>query len=148
MATSRNRAKPGSGKLTRRKEVTIVDEKKFPVHVEMDVTLTQQDIDDIMSTALDYIGYWCGKAKVVGEYLGEFASDQISRGGSLILHDAESSDKWELTLDKFLKGVGLYIKEGSGVMVEDFKLVDIGCIDGPDADCIIQYALFGELVFG
>lgn len=125
-----------------------MDEKKFPVHVEMDVSLTQQDIDDIMSTALDYIGYWCGKAKVVGEYLGEFASDQISRGGSLILHDAESSDKWELTLDKFLKGVGLYIKEGSGVMVEDFKLVDIGCIDGPDADCIIQYALFGELVFG
>ena len=47
-----------------------MDEKKFPVHVEMDVTLTQQDIDDIMSTALDYIGYWCGKAKVVGEYLG------------------------------------------------------------------------------
>ena len=59
-----------------------MDEKKFPVHVEMDVTLTQQDIDDIMSIALDYIGYWCGKAKVVGEYLGEFASDQISRGGS------------------------------------------------------------------
>ena len=126
-----------------------MNEKKFTVRAEVEVNLTQQDIDDIMVAALEGgICYWCRKAEVVGECLGEYASDQISRGGSLILHDAESSDKWELTLDKFLKGVGLYIKEGSGVMVEDFKLVDIGCIDGPDADCIIQYALFGELVFG
>ncbi len=126
-----------------------MDSKKFPVHVEMDVSMTQQDIDDIMNTALDYIGYWCGRAEVVSDYIGNTRThEQISRGGSLILHDAESPDKWELTLDKFLKGVELYIKEGSGVMVEDFKLIDIGCIDGPDADCIIQYALFGKLVFG
>lgn len=126
-----------------------MDEKKFPVHIEMDVSITQQDIDDIMVTALEGgVCYWCRKAKVVGEYLGECASEQISRGGSLILYDAESSDKWELTLEKFLKGVELYIKEGDRVMVEDFKLVDYGELDAADADCIVQYALFGKLVFG
>ena len=67
---------------------------------------------------------------------------------SLILHDAESSDKWELTLEKFLRGVELYIKNGDRVTVEDFKLVDYGELDAEDADCIVQYALFGKLVFG
>ena len=126
-----------------------MNDQKFKVHIDMDVDLTQQDIDDIMVTALeDGICYWCGRAEVVGEMLGDYAHEQISRGGSLILHDAESSDKWELTLEKFLRGVELYIKEGDRVQVEDYKLVDCGELDAADADCIVQYALFGKLVFG
>ena len=123
-------------------------EKKFPVHIEMDVDLTSQDIDDIMVTALEGgITGWCGRAEVVGEMLGGYASEQISRGGSLILHDAESSDKWELTLEKFLKGMKLYFEQalpaelaGEGIDPSDF--------DADAVDCIIQYALFGKLVFG
>ena len=63
-----------------------MSEKKFTVRAQIEVNLSQQDIDDIMVTALEGgINYWCRRAKVVGEYLGEAASDQISRGGSLIL---------------------------------------------------------------
>ena len=29
---------------------------------------------------------------------GDWGHEQIARGGALILHDAESSDKWELNL--------------------------------------------------
>ena len=123
--------------------------EKFPVHIEMNVNLTQQDIDDIMVTALEGgVNHWCGRAEVVGEMLGNYASEQISRGGSLILHDAESPDKWELTREKFLKGVELFFKESHWITVDDFTLVDLGCMDAPDADCIIQYALFGRLVCG
>lgn len=126
-----------------------MSEKRFTVRPQIEVNLTQQDIDDIMCTALEGgICYWCGRAEVVGEMLGDYAHEQISRGGSLILHDAESSDKWELTLEKFLCGVELYIKESDRVTVEDFKLVDYGELDADDADCIVQYALFGKLVFG
>ena len=125
-----------------------MNEKKFTVRAEVEVNLTQQDIDDIMVAALEGgICYWCRKAEVVGEYLGEYASDQISRGGSLILHDSESSDKWELTLEKFLNGVKLYFEDGCHVQVEDNR-IDAGDIDAGDADCIIQFALFGEVVFG
>ncbi len=125
-----------------------MDEKKFPVHIEMDVSITQQDIDDIMVTALEGgICYWCRKAEVVGEYLGEYASEQIGRGGSLILYDAESSDKWELTLSKFLNGVKLYLEQGCHVSVED-NAIDPCDIDANDADCIIQFGLFGEVQFG
>lgn len=129
--------------------MAIKKPQKFSVHIEMDVELAQQDIDDIMVTALEGgINYWCGRAEVVGEYLGECASDQISRGGSLILHDAESPDKWELTRDKFLKGVELFFKESSWLQVEDYAFVDLGGMDADCADCVIQYALFGKLVFG
>lgn len=80
--------------------------------------------------------------------LGSYAHEHISRGGTLILHDAESSDKWELSLEKFLKGIELYVKEDGRLMTEDFRLMDYGELDAGDADCIVQYALFGKLVFG
>ena len=103
--------------------------------------VTRQNIDDIMVSALEGgINYWCRKAEVVGgNYLGEYASDQISRGGSLMLYDIESSDKWELTLEKFMAGLKMYVGEGE---------FDPDQIDGCAADCIVQYALFGKLVFG
>lgn len=124
------------------------ESRKFDIVAEIKVNLTQQDIDDIMVTALEGgINYWCRKAEVVGEYLGKCASDQISRGGSLILHDAESSDKWELTLEKFLEGVKRYFEDGCHVQVDD-GCIDAGDIDAGDADCIVQFALFGEVQFG
>ena len=123
-------------------------EKKFTIRPQIEVSMTQQDIDDIMVTALEGgLNYWCRKAKVVGEYLGECASEQISRGGTLVLYDAESSDKWELTLEKFLNGVKMYFEQGCHVQVED-NAIDAGDIDAGDADCIIQFALFGKEVFG
>lgn len=125
-----------------------MENKKFTVRPQLEVNLTQRDIDDIMVAALEGgINYWCCDAEVVGEYLGEYASDQISRGGVLILHDAESAQTWELTLEKFLNGVKLYFEDGCHVQIEDGS-IDTGDIDANDADCIIQFALFGEVVFG
>lgn len=124
-----------------------MSEKKFTVRPQIEVNMSQQDIDDIMATALDSICYWCRKAEVVGNYLGEYASDQISRGGTLILHDAESAQTWELTLDKLLNGLKLYFEQGCHVQVED-NTIDTCDIDGNDADCIVQFAVFGEVVFG
>ena len=124
-----------------------MSKKRFTVRPQIEVNLTQQDIDDIMVTALEGgINYWCRKAEVLGEYLGETASDQISRGGILILHDAESAQTWELTLGKFLNGVKLY-EQGCHVQVED-NAIDTCDIDAGDADCIIQLAIFEEVVFG
>ena len=125
-----------------------MNEKKYTVRPEIEVNLSQQDIDDIMAVALDGgICYWCRKAEVVGEYLGEYASDQISRGGAPILHDAESAQTWELTLEKFLKGVKLYFEQGCHVQVED-NAIDTCDIDANDADCIVQFSVFGEVMFG
>ena len=118
---------------------------------EVRARLTQEDIDDIMVGALEGgINYWCREAEVVGEYLGEYASEQISRGGALTLYDAESSDKWTLDLEKFLNGVKLWLQNGDdryGALQRDGAL-DTGEIDGEMADMIVQYAIFGEVQFG
>lgn len=128
-----------------------MDRKTFSVHIEMDVNLTQQDIDDIMVSALEGgITYWCGCAKVVGEMLGNYASEQISRGGALILHDTESSDKWELNLEKFLNGVKRWLQNNEdryGAVASDGTF-DPGEVDAEMSDLIVQYALFGKPVFG
>lgn len=121
--------------------------KIFTIRPVIEVNLTGQDIDDIMATALEGgINSWCRKAEVVGKYLGKYASEQISRGGSLLLYDAESPKKWKLTLDNFLVGIKLYFEQGSHVSIEDNK-IDPCDFDAGDADVIIQFALFGKQIF-
>lgn len=59
------------------------------IKAEISVRISTEDIDDIVTTALEGgICYWCRRAEVKGKYLGEFASEQISRGGVLVLHDS------------------------------------------------------------
>ena len=103
--------------------------------------VTDQDIDDIMSAVLDGvldggITYWCCRAEVVGDYLGEYASEQISRGGTLRLHDSEADSVYELTLDKFLNGVRLWIENERAFALTDAGQLDTGDIDALAADMI------------
>ena len=122
---------------------------KHGISVVLNFLISNEDIDDIMSAALDGgITYWCGKAEVVGEYLGEYASEQISRRGALKLFDLESDDVWELTFEKFMTGLRLWIENERPYMVIEGIKLDIGSIDAPAADTIIQYALFNDIVFG
>ena len=122
---------------------------KYDLEVKVKVRLTDEDIDDIMVAALEGgIGYWVRKAEVVGDYLGYYASDQISRGGSLLLHDAEEDEIYELTLENFIEGFKLWIAGGyaSAQAIEE-GIVDCMYIDAADADVIVQLALFGEILF-
>ena len=126
-------------------------EKKFEVKAELRVELTQQDIDDIMVAALEGgINYWCDEAAVEGgEYLGKYASDQISRGGTLLLHDTDEDAYRKLDLEKFLKGFKLWLENG-GDQYGAVQGHEVDCcnIDAGCADEIVQYALFGEVVYG
>ena len=89
-----------------------------------------------------------------GDYLGEYASEQISRGGKLAvwLDEPFEDDKtcYMLDRDKFLAGFKLWVEnDGDSYDAIDYSdgSVDCGQIDALCADAIIQYALFGELVF-
>ena len=124
-----------------------METKEITINIKLNIELSADAIDDIMCTALDGgISYWCRGVKAVGGCRGEYASEQIARGGSLILYDAESSDKWKLTPEKFLNGFKKWLKE-SGIVCVVGGHVDAAYIDADEADIIIQYALFGELVF-
>lgn len=127
--------------------------KKYNIKAERKVTLTTQDIDDIMVGALEGgINYWCSEAEVIEEKrVADWGHEQIARGGVLVIHDIEDPDEtWELDLEKFLNGFKLWFENGGdeyGAVQKD-GTVDCCQIDAACADEIVQYALFGELTFG
>lgn len=128
--------------------------KKYQITAEIKATLTTQNIDDIMVSALEggVTALWCGDAEVIEEKrVADWGHEQIARGGILIMHDIEDPKrKWELTLEKFLTGFKLWLENGGDRYnaVQKNGTVDCGRIDGPCADEIVQYALFGEVEFG
>ena len=125
--------------------------KRFEGKVTINFKLNMQDIDDIMACALEGgINYWCSEAKVIGEYLGEYASEQISRGGILELYDTEDDEVYLLDIKKFIQGFEAWVENGydyNGAVSANGK-VDTSLIDADDADTIIQLALFDEIVYG
>ena len=100
------------------------------------------------------ICYWSDCAEVVGCYLSEYASGQISRGGKLKIHvdepfDEANTEWYELDMEKFAQGFRLWLENsGDRYGAVSNGEVDTCEIDGEMADLIIQYALFGEVVYG
>lgn len=125
-------------------------DEEFKLNVQRQIVVTKEDVDDIVCCALEGgITYWCNKAEVVeDDYYGEYASEQISRGGSLRLYDREEDETYLLTLEKLLNGIRLACRDGYGEEWIDGENLDCCQIDCEAADTIVQYALFGELVFG
>lgn len=119
----------------------------------IELIVTDDDIDDIMCTALEGgILHWRLNVEVVGNYLGEYASEQIARGGSLVLYVYEDGETFELDKDKLLDGIKKWVDEGRGLDCTfrngDKMELDCCMIDALASDSIIQYALFGEEVYG
>lgn len=123
------------------------------VKVGLEIVVTQDDIDDIIAGALEGgITYWCDEATVVGDYLGEYASQQISRGGQLLLHDFEEDETYTLDKEKFLKGVRMYCEKPHpyDILEEIDNKLRIDCCNADVIVCdmIIQYALFDDVIYG
>ena len=128
---------------------TTATQKPFSLKLSFTIEINQGDIDDIMCAALeDGICHWCSAAAVVGEYLGSHAHEQISRGGKLMLQDAEDNIQYELTQDKFLKGLRLFLERGHSDLVNiKNESIDPCDFDSDCADRVVQLALFEEIVF-
>lgn len=115
------------------------------------VIVSQEDVDDIICTALEGgITYWCDRARVDGDYRGTYASDQVSRGGGLFLHDSEENEEIYLNLENFLIGLHNYLETDSKILVykDGHLVVDTCQVDADIADQIIQLAIFGEVIYG
>lgn len=132
---------------------------KHEFKVPMLVEITNEDIDDIVCTALEGgINYWCSKVEVDGEYLGEYASEQISRGGKLKVFldepfDENDTEEYELTNEKLLKGIKMYsesLDRPYEIVVHEKNKFVLDCcqVDAEVADMIIQLALFEDIIYG
>lgn len=124
--------------------------------ITFDINVTAEDIDDIMSVALEGgINYWCGGVEVEGHKLGSSLSEQISSYGKLKFIDLEDGTSYILDIHRFLNGLEKYVRSTDCAKDEIIQYdnednkywIDTCQIDSCIADCIIQYALFGELVY-
>lgn len=125
--------------------------KNIIIEVRKKIELNQDVVDDLIVTALEGgINYWCGEAYCTDEKWREdddckYLSGVISRGYGIMLVDREDdTERWELTLDKFKKGIEMWIENECG----GYWSGDPGEIDGDAIDLIIQYAVMGRIIFG
>lgn len=107
---------------------------------DIKVTVSDEQIEDILSSALTGCTYWVD-ADYIPVARGEevpnlMNSKAITHGYQLRIHDAEE-DKWHrLTLTKFIKGLQLAPR------------FDYENYDQYDAEQILQLALFGKTIYG
>jgi hypothetical protein len=143
-------------------------EKTIEISIRQKHKFSVQDINDLIVTALEGgINYWCYKAQIKknadDSFIGVapedqekvvYASDVIGYGGILILWNSEPDDSgkatpieyrktWELNLASVVKGIKMHCTKRN-IALKD--LLDNH--DADDADAIVQYAIFGEIVFG
>jgi len=102
--------------------------------------LTDEDINDILDSALHGCRYWVGDIKIKlfnkAAPPPAYLSQALTQGHSLKIHDSEE-DKWHtLTLNKFIKGLSL----SYGFNYEDY--------DKEEAEQVLQRALFKEAIYG
>ena len=115
---------------------------------------SDEDMLDIISSAVYDIGYWGGihDSNEYYEARDELNKEDrtyedilyhmLKKGDKILMYDAEDEfETWDLTLDKLLNGIKLTIENG-------YWTGRIDDIDGEVGDIIFQYSLFNEIVFG
>lgn len=114
---------------------------------EFKSAVTGEQIENIIVDALECTSnYWVGLDNTTPEWDSKpkdlpssmYAVQMLFDGKSVKLFDIEDEDvTWELTMDKLLSGIARMIKEGNSISdAED------------NSDMTLQYALFGEIVYG
>ena len=125
--------------------------------------LTRGDVLDILTTAIEGgIGYWsvlhndhpdweAARAQWKAEHNGEIpcycdvALQVMENGKAVVLEDSEDDKLHELTFEKLIQGCAKYSQwRGKDI----HKMMQESDFDANDADGIIQFALFGEWIYG
>ena len=107
------------------------------------IEVTDDQLDSILVGAFEGgSNYWITKVEVKkDDYKGKkYASECVAAGGELWIY-TDGAGKRLLTKPRLISGLQMYLDESKHK----------NWPDGGDAytdDCILQYALFGEVVYG
>lgn len=125
---------------------------RFSDRIHVEVEFTDQELDDLLCAALEggVTAIWVGEpvTPVGGVFPpgAEYAHECLTRGTPLRFLEVGDGDvrkEHVLTLDAFKAGIAKAIASGNW-SAHDF-------LDGQDAetaDVVVQYALFGRIVYG
>lgn len=112
--------------------------------------ITEYDIETVIVNALEGgSNYWVGVDNTTPEWsnrpkeipISTWVAKLLIDGETVTLYDIEDETEFKLTLGKLIKGFELNAKH------RPFDS-DLENGDGITADCILQYALFNEIVYG
>lgn len=123
--------------------------------------ITDINIEDVVDTAINEgISYWCRAVEIAENPRGEDYSAHILNGGVLKLRVVEEDERkitwYKLDRDAISRGIQLWLKDFftkntiKNVMYrdkDDAIRLDLAAIDTEMSDAIIQYAIFGEMLF-
>lgn len=128
------------------------------IEIKMKKYITSEKLVDILSDATYSCSHWCDlydydekdyiEAKEALENFydrevcfEEVVLEMLEREDNFYLHDSEDDVCYPLTIDKLLNGIKMHIER-------DFASSNLDDWDGEDSDCVIQYALFNDVVYG
>lgn len=126
--------------------------KTYNIEITQRYCISDSQISNILVTAFEGgINYWCpqvrGFSGVKEETYYGYPSDIFETypdtGFIQVAVEDMDRDAYTLTLENILKAIKRYLKEGLlqyGTEIDE--------IDAAEADIIVQYALFDELVYG
>jgi hypothetical protein len=109
------------------------------------IIVKEQDIDDIMVTALEGgINYWCDGVVINSNpTYKEYASEIIADGGELRLYEIDGG-QFLLTRNMILKGIDKAMDHFGYDSFEKFMDEH----DATTADVVVQFAIFDKIVYG
>jgi hypothetical protein len=127
-----------------------------PSVVTVPVELDDQFIEDMVVTAFEGgSNYWVDHVqinhpageKMKGEPVSTWAASALNLGGNVVVFVREEGDSHDcppvtMTKEMLVSGIQTWINNHT---CSPEALMDY---DADDADCVLQYAVFGELVFG
>ena len=121
------------------------------ITIQQDVIVTGQDMEDILDTAGYGIGYWAVHMDL---------AEDITKGGTVRIELDEPIEdgaptEYEMKKEDLLRGIRMYLQDPNkpyDILWFNEKTcrteLETGNVDSVVADMIVQYALFGEVVFG
>jgi hypothetical protein len=125
------------------------------------VEVDDEFFDNIVTTMLEGgSNYWIKTIQIhhpdgekpKGIPLSTWAASALNKGGFVMIQPQDEIKHYRLEMKDLWNGLHRWIESKPGsvpVVVENGKTtIDAGDIDANDADAILQYALFGILVFG
>jgi hypothetical protein len=140
--------------------------KTNTILVNIEVSLSNENLSDILATCFEGgSNYWISKVEILEQPLSEierknhtYASDYpfTVENGKLKIHIDQDEGEFKhegetyviITKEKFIQGVKRCIEENRIKIDLSNKKDMLVDYDADDADCALQYAVFGELIFG
>ncbi len=115
----------------------------YSLTAELTFALTGDDIEEILCLAIRRgITYWCTEVSPVES----LPTNLFSHHGALSLRD-NNGNIHQLTISKFIEGFRLYLIDNGNVARSEAGRINARNIDAYAANLIVQYALFGKIIY-